>query len=116
MLPLIRILWSSQIFSLYALNGFGVLGESHVEGAPDLVVEILPPSTKDRHAGVKARIYAKFGVGEYWVVDPDQETVLQYTLTPEGFAIRGPFGPGDSIISTIAPHDVVVVSSLFPPK
>lgn len=46
-----------------------------VRGAPDLVVEILSPSTRARDEGLKRRIYEERGVREYWVVDPEAEAV-----------------------------------------
>ena len=46
-----------------------------VQGAPDLVVEILSPSTADRDQGEKLALYARHGVTEYWLVDPIAETV-----------------------------------------
>ena len=47
----------------------------NVQGAPDLVVEILSPSTADRDRGYKRELYARHGVREYWIVDPDAETI-----------------------------------------
>ena len=46
-----------------------------VRGAPDLVVEVLSPSTRSRDLGIKRRIYRDRGVREYWIVDPDAEAV-----------------------------------------
>ena len=46
-----------------------------VRGAPDLVVEILSPSSADRDRGAKRDLYGAHGVKEYWVVDPIAETI-----------------------------------------
>ena len=47
------------------------LRDNHVEGAPDLVVEVLSPRTADRDVGVKFAEYEQHGVTEYWVLDPE---------------------------------------------
>lgn len=52
---------------------------------PDLVVEVLSPSTEARDRGVKFEDYARHGVGEYWIVDADAETVELYRLAGEGY-------------------------------
>lgn len=46
-----------------------------VKGAPDLVVEIGSPSTRKRDETIKRRLYERFGVFEYWVVDPEIDTI-----------------------------------------
>ena len=51
------------------------IGEKQVTGAPDLVVEILSPSTAHRDRGVKLDLYARRGVREYWIVDPEEDVV-----------------------------------------
>jgi Uma2 family endonuclease len=51
-----------------------------VEGPPDLVVEVLSPSTEFRDRGVKLDRYRLHGVPEYWVVDPDERTVEVWDL------------------------------------
>ena len=47
----------------------------NVRGAPDLVIEILSPSTADQDLGYKHELYGRHGVNEYWVLDPMAETV-----------------------------------------
>ena len=44
-------------------------------GAPDLVIEIGSPSTRRRDETIKRRLYERFGVVEYWIVDPDIDAV-----------------------------------------
>ncbi len=51
-----------------------------VFGAPDLVVEVLSPSTAVRDRGLKRKAYGTHGVREYWIVDPVGESVEQYFL------------------------------------
>ena len=53
----------------------GIIGKNQVLGAPDLVVEILSPITAHRDRGVKLDLYARRGVREYWIVDPDEDVV-----------------------------------------
>ena len=50
-------------------------GGDNVQGAPDLVIEILSPATADRDQGYKRELYGRYGVTEYWLVDPIAETV-----------------------------------------
>jgi Uma2 family endonuclease len=51
-----------------------------VEGAPDLVVEVLSASTAARDHGIKLERYRHYGVPEYWIVDPEEETVEVWKL------------------------------------
>ena len=49
--------------------------QHHVSGAPDLVVEVLSPSTEDRDRTMKLALYRRYGVREYWMVDAHLRTV-----------------------------------------
>jgi len=51
------------------------LVDEGIRGAPDLVVEILSPATANRDRSVKLKLYKRQGVEQYWIVDPDEETV-----------------------------------------
>jgi Uma2 family endonuclease len=52
-----------------------IITERSIEGAPDLVVEILSPGTRERDRGAKRALYARFGVREYWLLDPSMQTI-----------------------------------------
>jgi Uma2 family endonuclease len=51
---------------------------ANLQGAPDLAVEILSPSTRKLDQSLKLRRYELFGVDEYWIIDPEKETVEIY--------------------------------------
>jgi Uma2 family endonuclease len=55
---------------------------------PDLVVEILSPSTEANDRGIKFLDYATHGVAEYWIIDPDIEVIEQYILQDEAYELR----------------------------
>ena len=59
-----------------------IVTERGIEGVPDLVVEILSPGTARRDRIIKARIYARHGVSDYWLVDPDHRTLEAFHLGP----------------------------------
>ncbi|WP_170006174.1 Uma2 family endonuclease [Bacillus fonticola] len=61
-----------------------IIEEHAVVGPPDLVVEILSPSTAKRDRTMKRDSYAQFGVMEYWIVDHLNQTIEQYVLTETG--------------------------------
>lgn len=56
-----------------------------IVGAPDFIVEILSPSTRERDLHLKASKYANSGVREYWIVDPYKKIVLVYRFTESRF-------------------------------
>jgi Uma2 family endonuclease len=55
-----------------------ILTETHVVGTPDLIVEVLSPATERRDRGVKRERYERFGVPEYWIVDPGRRRIEVY--------------------------------------
>ena len=59
-----------------------------VFGAPDLVVEVLSPSTGRYDRGHKMQVYERGGVREYWIVDPVSRTIDQYVLTDGRLILR----------------------------
>ncbi len=68
-------------------NSQNIITDRAVEGAPDLVIEILSPSTSRSDRVTKAQIYARHKVPAYWIVDPDQETVEVYLLNVDSYRL-----------------------------
>ena len=73
------------------------LTDENVRGAPDLVIEILSPSTADRDLGYKHDLYGRHGVLEYWVVDPMAETVAVHRQRDGRLELAETFGRGDTL-------------------
>ena len=90
-----------------------IVTEAHVQGAPDLVVEVLSPSTRSRDLGVKAHLYARFHVSEYWAVDPDMNTLTIYRLTTDGYQVTGPFRVDEVVQSPLFPETALAIADLF---
>jgi len=62
-----------------------ILTEQNIQGAPDLAVEILSPGTRKTDEVTKRRAYERWGIGEYWVVDPELDVVKVYRLRDAKF-------------------------------
>ena len=69
-----------------------VVTEKNVQGAPDLVVEVLSESTAKIDRTTKLKLYARYGVAEYWVIDPEVCSAEIYRLVPGGYELGRPTG------------------------
>lgn len=63
-----------------------------IHGAPDLVVEILSPSTAKNDKGYKKDLYEKSGIKEYWIVDPNMRSIEAYLLSDGKYTLDGFYG------------------------
>lgn len=88
-----------------------LLGGDNVRGAPDLVVEILSPSTAGRDRTLKRALYAKHGVKEYWLVDPDARTV-----EVDASAAVALYGEGQTMTSPALAGFTADLSEIFGPR
>ena len=80
--------------------------------APDLIVEILSPSTEANDRGIKFLDYAAHGVAEYWIVDPDAEMIEQYTLRDKDYHLHVKTDTG-TVRSTAIEGFAVPVRAVF---
>ncbi len=81
---------------------------------PLLVVEILSPHTSSIDRGRKRKLYAEEGVREYWIVDPEAQTIEVLVPEPGSFRAHGMFRPGEVVSSTLFDLDLAV-DSVFRP-
>ena len=67
---------------------FPIITRRALEGPPDVVVEILSPSSLDRDGYIKRKLYESFAIPEYWLVDPEQGLITVYRLDEGTYGIR----------------------------
>lgn len=86
---------------------------ARVMGAPDLVIEILSPSNNPKEMSYKKHIYESSGVAEYWIVLPDEQSIVQY-LTVEGeFLIKNVIGAAEELQSPTIQGFTLKVAEAF---
>jgi Uma2 family endonuclease len=92
-----------------------LLAGQHVMGAPDLVVEIGSPSTRQRDETIKRRLYENATVVEYWVVDPDIDVIRVYRRDGDRFARAMELSreAGDVLASPLFPGLDIPLSHVF---
>ena len=66
-----------------------VITRTRIQGAPDLVVEILSDSTAGRDRILKRELYERAGVPEYWLVDPERNELEQFVLRDDRYTVHG---------------------------
>ncbi len=88
--------------------------EKFWDGA-DLAIEIVGPSLEDRERDlVTKRIeYARAGIQEYWIVDPEQETVTVLSLSGEVYSEGDLFRRGDTVRSPLLPELALPVTEIL---
>lgn len=81
-------------------------------GAPDLAVEIISPTSRSRDATVKAMRYARAGIREFWLVDPELRTITVFVLSGDLYVEREA-EPDGSFVSTVLTGLRVEPTSVF---
>jgi Uma2 family endonuclease len=81
-------------------------------GGPDLIVEILSPTSGYRDYNTKFRMYEKHGVREYWIVEPTAQFVGVFKRINSDFIHQGDFEPGQTF-SSAALGAVIDVAPIF---
>jgi Uma2 family endonuclease len=82
-----------------AANSRCVVAEKRLEGPPDLIIEVLSPSTARVDRTHKFNLYERYGVREYWLADPEAKYLEVYVLQAGKFVRQGAYGPQDTFHS-----------------
>ena len=90
-----------------------VIGEKYISDAPDLVVEVLSPGTRKRDRFIKSKRYARFGVRELWIADPQKKTIEVFVNMEEGFRRDALYAGDDVLRSPLLPGLEVQLSRVF---
>lgn len=92
-----------------------VLTPANLQGAPDFVIEIGSPGTRKRDETIKRHLYERFGVSEYWVVDPELDLIRVYRREGEGFgrAIELSHEAGDLLTTSLLPGLDLPLTRIF---
>jgi Uma2 family endonuclease len=90
-----------------------IVTEKGIEGAPDLVVEILSPGTARFDKGSKRKVYARKGVKELWMGDPDSKTVQKYQLTQDAETPAAIHNLRSLVTSSLLPGLRLSVAAIF---
>ena len=92
-----------------------ILTRKNIQGGPDLAIEILSDSTRRVDEGIKHSTYERFGVKEYWLVDPDQETVAVHRLEEGRFQkiVDLAAGAGDVLATPLLPGLEIRLAEIF---
>jgi Uma2 family endonuclease len=90
-----------------------IISREGFQGGPDLVVEALSPSTATLDLGPKRVLYARHGVSEYWIVDPEAGWIDRYRLQENAEKPERRFGEGDSLTTSLLPGFSLDLASVF---
>ncbi len=90
-----------------------IITADNVQGAPDLVVEIRSPSTARQDWTTKRELYARHGVKEYWLVDPEAATVAVLLLDGGELKVAGVYGIGDTLTSVTLEGFSIALADVF---
>jgi Uma2 family endonuclease len=94
-------------------TNFHIVKGNQIFGAPDLLVEILSPSSGSHDKIRKKALYEKFAVKEYWIADPILKTIDQFSLIDDKLQLTATYGEGDTLQSDVVSCIQVDLESVF---
>jgi len=102
-----------DVFWISANGNCKPVENKHFRGAPDLVIEVLSPSTATKDRKTKFALYEKFGVREYWLVDPEAQLIEVYRLVEGAYGRPTHFGKGETLIAAVLNAAAISLDAVF---
>jgi Uma2 family endonuclease len=90
-----------------------IIAPEGFRGAPDLCVEVLSPSNRRLDVKTKRANYAKFGVPELWIVDPDEDNIRLFRLQENPTTPQRVFEENDTLKTTLLPEFELKLGPVF---
>lgn len=92
-----------------------IASADRLTGAPDLVIEIVSPGIENsrRDRLIKRQLYGKYGVQEYWIVDPEQASIELHVLQEQILRMTALLSGADELTSTVLPGYRCAVARIF---
>src|SRR3954447_17501838 len=91
-----------------------IITAKNIQGSPDLLVEILSGSSRKYDEVTKRALYERTGVGEYWIVDPDHDTVRVFRRNAAGrYEIAANLSRNDTLTSPLFPTLEIALDEIF---
>jgi Uma2 family endonuclease len=91
----------------------GIVGKFNIQGAPDLVVEILSQAARTKDLEAKRKIYSRFGVQECWIVDAEMEIIEVQVWSEIGYITAGLYRKHAKLCSPLLPSLILPLSEIF---
>ncbi len=82
-------------------NRLSIIKENFIDGPPDLVVEVISESNRTHDTVVKFNDYARYGIEEYWLVDPREEEISTWFLSGGKYELLGRARRGESVTTRV---------------
>lgn len=91
-----------------------IITEANVQGAPDLIVEIVSPTSDRRDRQTKFALYARFGVAHYWIVDPRLRLLDEYSCSGNTYETAREWRSDEVFTPHLFPGLEVPLNEVFP--
>ena len=90
-----------------------IVTKDGIQGQPDLIVEVLSPSTYRTDRTTKMKTYCEFGVSEYWIVDPNNKAIEVYSLENNAYVVTSIAVETGEVVSKVLEEFKVDIEKIF---